>query len=102
LIVAGVKVLLVEIVRKDGTSRTNIFRPGGWVVIATDWLAEPDPETWRLTEVGRLELYAVTDRLTGVAAAYVLFPACDAVTVHMPGPVRLAVWPATLQLPEVV
>jgi hypothetical protein len=46
-----------------------------------------------------VEVYAVTDRLTGVAAAYVLFPACEEVIVHVPGPVRLAVWPAILQTP---
>jgi hypothetical protein len=40
----------------------------------------------------------ITSKLTGtdVAAAYVLFPACDAVMVHVPLPVIVTVEPETL------
>jgi hypothetical protein len=33
---------------------------------------------------------------TGVAAAYVLLPACDALIEHVPAPTKLAVAPATV------
>ena len=91
--------MLLLTVTKSGTDVTEKIRPDGSLVIRLDELRLLAIPGKKLTVPGRLAVYPVTVRLTGVAAEYVLSPACVTVTAQVPGAVIIALRPEMLQPP---